>query len=273
MTKLSSLYTFAAVGVLWVAFCGHARGALINHWKFDEVSGSTASDSGSNPLHLTLQGDAQFVTDGVRGQVLALDGVGDYANNSGQPFTSDITHTVAVWVNHFDAGNLSQRWISWGDVGARYFVGPFSGGGPSPGRIHWGFGSASAFFADPDAKPLQNTWQHWAFVRDGASASIYLDGELIETLAVPVSGSISTAGELRIGRQFGTNFEYLNGRMDDLAIWDEALTAYQINQAMNLGAENYLVPEPSSALLLITAALGVLTVLRMRRRNALCSRS
>ena len=78
-------------------------------------------------------------------------------------------------------------------------------------------------------------------------------------------GSIDTTGELRIGRQFATTHVTFTGQMDDMAIWNEPLTKQQINNAMNLGAENYQVPEPSSIVLLLLATLGGLAVLRTRR--------
>lgn len=264
MTKNSFQFTVIGIGVVWLGLCSQAQSTLINHWRFDETGGTTAADSAGS-LHLALQGNAHFATDAAHGQVLALDGNGDYARNPNEPFTSDMPHTVGLWVNHFDPGPLYQGWISWGKwgtSGARYFFGTYSGTG---GRIYAGMGSSTAFFNDSDAKPAQNTWQYWTLVRQGTTASLYLDGELVETLTVSAGGSIDTSTELRIGRQYDANLYYLHGLIDDVAIWNEALTVPQIKSAMALGAENYMVPEPCSAALLLTAVLGVFGASRLRR--------
>jgi hypothetical protein len=241
----SNLFFLIAVGVgiVWLGVGADLYAGLTNHWKLDETSGAAAAADSEGGLHATLQGNAGFVLDAERGgPVLALDGSGDYANNSGEPFTSDGNHTVAVWVNHFDSGTLQQRWISWGAVGGRYFLGPYNSG-----KVSAGIGSSTTFaFTNADAKPVEDTWQHWAFVREGTSSRLYLNGNLVQPLTGSATGAISTSGQLAIGRQYNAA-EYLHGLLDDLAIWNEPLTPTQIQNAMDYGAENYLSPPPEPA--------------------------
>ncbi len=271
MRRTRFLPTVVVAAVASLGLCASAHADLINYWKFDEAAGATAAiDSGtsSNLLNLDLQGNAAFVHDTARGgQVLELDGDGDYASNTGEPFTTDIAHTVGVWVNHFDETDLTQRWLSWGaKSGGRYFLGPNADGSLS-GHIHAGAATWSAFYTQGAAKPAANTWQYWAFVREGTDARLYVDGEHVQTLTVSnVGGSINSAGELRVGQAFADYGQYLNGRMDDLAIWNEALTPEQIISAMNYGAANYMIPEPSSAVLLSFAVMAMLLGLGSRRR-------
>lgn len=267
---MKNAFLLIGIGVAWLGLCRQTHAELINHWKFDETSGATASDSAGS-LNLALQGDSHFAADATRGQVLALDGASDYASNTGEPFTSDGTFTVGLWVNHSDTGNLTQKWMSWGIAGARFFLGPWSGN--SNGCVFGGFGSVNASFNASGAKPLAGDWQYWTLVGDGDRAVLYRDGELLQILTIATSGSISSSGEFRIGRQYGSNEEYLNGLLDDVAIWNEALTPHQIKTAMTLGAENYMVPEPSSAALLLTAVLGGGGVCRWQRPQARRNRS
>jgi len=275
MTKILSLLTAAGVGLAWLGLCGQAHSALINHWKFDEAGGATTAADSAGGLDLALQGDAQFVSDATRGgQVLELNtSKNDYASTtSGVPFASDTTHTVGVWVNYASSGQRYQGLMSWGASGARYFFG--TGGGYNAGRMWTGIGSNTISFTESDANPLQNTWQYWTVVRDGTAASLYLDGELVQTVTGASGGSINTSEELRIGRYYGDFPETSGGKlMDDLAIWDEALEGWQIKSARSLGAENFnIVPEPSSAAF-FTAVLGLLAVLRLRRPRAFRNRS
>jgi len=220
-----------------------ADAGLINHWTFDEAGDATVAVDSAGALNATLASNAAFVLDATRGgPVLDLDAVrSEYASNPGEPFTADRNHTVAAWVRHDSSGALQQRWISWGLAGGRYFVGPYSG------RVTVGIGASTTFtFTDADATPLEDVWQYWAFVRDGTTSRLYVNGNLVQTLTGSASGAIKTSGQLAIGRQYNSG-EYLNGRIDDLAIWDEPLDAAQIQNAMDYGAVNYSGPPAQAA--------------------------
>ena len=263
MTKPSSLITVVSLGIAGLALCGQAHADLINHWQFDEAAGTTVAADSAGSLNLALQGNADFVYDATRGgQVLSLDGADDYASNAVEPFTSDITHTLAVWVKHSDAGKLTQKWVSWGTASGRYFFGPRSNG---DGWIFAGIGNQILVFNEAGAIPSQDVWQYWTLVRDGSNATLYRDGLFVQTLSAANTVAMSTDGEFRVGCQYNTA-EFLHGYIDDLAIWSEALTQEQIISAMNYGAANYMIPEPSSAVLLSFAVMAMLLGLGSRRR-------
>ena len=68
-------------GNLWTS----RTGQLIACWKFDEIEGHNIADSSGNSLDGMLAGDARITGDVERGNVLSLDGDGDYVdcgNNS-----------------------------------------------------------------------------------------------------------------------------------------------------------------------------------------------
>ena len=230
--------------VLFILAGTSVEAGLTNYWSFDEASDASVAADSVGTLDATLAPSAAFVLDAARGgPVLDLDAArSEYASNPGEPFTSDTNHTVAAWVRHDDSGELHQRWISWGLSGGRYFLGPYNSG-----RVSAGIGASTTFaFTDADATPVEGAWQHWAFVREGTSSRLYLNGNLVQTLTSSASGSINTSGQLAIGRQYNAG-EYLNGRIDDLAIWDEPLDATQIQNVMNYGAEYYLAPPVQAA--------------------------
>ncbi len=217
---------------------GWLHADLINHWKFNETNGVTVAADSVGSLPVTLHGNANFVADATRGQVLDLAGtVNDYADNPGEPFTIMIDHTVTVWVNHHDSGSFSGIWLSWGTLGVgRYFLGPYSGNG---GKVIIGQALNTQFFSDPDAAPLLNTWEHWAYVREGSVLRLYRDGEIVQVVTnYNTSGVVGTDSGLQIGRSYD-HLSPLDGRIDDLAIWDEALSQKEIQSAMALGAERY----------------------------------
>jgi beta-galactosidase len=99
-------------GKLW----NFSTGKMVGWWKFDQAKDNHVLDSSGNDLHGRLVGDAKIVSDPVRGNVLGLDGNGDYVNCGNNPafdITGSITITAWIKANTFDArirkdsGNLA----------------------------------------------------------------------------------------------------------------------------------------------------------------------
>ena len=69
-----------------------------------------------------------------------------------------------------------------------------------------------------------NAWSHVAFTFDGTSLRLYVNGTLVRT--TNASGSIAaTTGQLLVGSDSAA---WYRGRLDDLRIYNRALTAAQI---------------------------------------------
>jgi hypothetical protein len=78
---------------------------------------------------------------------------------------------------------------------------------------------------EPDETKYKGQWNHYAFVKGAERAAIYQNGELlIETDDRPPFDIITSA---RFGTFANESFPY-SGLMDDIGIWDEALTDAQI---------------------------------------------
>jgi hypothetical protein len=250
----------------------------IHHWTLD----NTLADSGSvGGLDLSLNGGATLATDGDAGRPgqagsLAIDGSNDAfarAANNGEPFNTDTSHTLVLWAKH-DATTTPQRWISWGNCcqppgNRRYFVGP--GGG---GYVDVGYISTTT----ADGPRPSGSWEHWAIVRDLPNETItyYRDATEVHSSDLgaiadvvepfdPNVGSGDTNRELRIGNQFNdpsVGVEPVNGRLSDVAIFGIALDQSQIAQVMANGAAS--IPEPTSLMLLILGAAGLVQIRRQR---------
>jgi Concanavalin A-like lectin/glucanases superfamily len=82
------------------------------------------------------------------------------------------------------------------------------------------------------ALPL-NTWTHLAATYTGATLTLYVNG--IQAASLAVGGSIATStGALRIG---GNNVwpEWFSGVIDEVRIYNRALSQAEIQSDMNLG--------------------------------------
>ncbi len=83
-----------------------------------------------------------------------------------------------------------------------------------------------------------NTWQHLVMTYDGTSLKAYLNGT--QAASVPASGSISSTSEVMyLGKlPFLPNDFYLGGKLDEVALWNKALTASEISCMYNYGHDN-----------------------------------
>jgi hypothetical protein len=81
---------------------------------------------------------------------------------------------------------------------------------------------------------LGSGWRHLAAVRDGGVLRLYVDGVLVGTSSAFVAGDydLSNAQALLIG--FGAQ-DYFNGRIDDLAVFNTALSQDNITAVYNGG--------------------------------------
>ena len=82
-----------------------------------------------------------------------------------------------------------------------------------------------------------NSWQHYVLTFNGSTLILYRNGSQIGSIAA--TGSINSSGEtFYIGNLlFGTTNFWLDGRMDDVSLWNKALTSSEINCIYNYGID------------------------------------
>ena len=80
------------------------------------------------------------------------------------------------------------------------------------------------------AAAYDNTWHHLALVINGTSLKLYLDGDLVKTYTSTISAGTAGTQNYVIGRYGDYNGHYFTGSIDELAIFEYALTPRQIKQ-------------------------------------------
>lgn len=91
------------------------------------------------------------------------------------------------------------------------------------------------FWTDTPAKARFNTWQHVAWVKNGANLKLYVDGEQVyETNAVPAT--MLPGGEFSVQNRRDYVYEGFIGRMDEFRLWNVARTQDQIKSQMHTRA-------------------------------------
>ena len=213
---------------------------LVGHWKLDESSGTTATDAtGSHNGTLTnFPGDDSQWTTGRLGGALRFDGVDDYVAITG--YTGVLgtgSRTVAAWIKTSSVGHI----ISWGitSAGEKWIF-----------RVQDSSGSAGAIRAEVASGYIVGStpvwdgqWHHVAAVlEDDGSPNVdevrlYVDGKLEMITAVssqPVNTSAAT--DVTIG-SFPISPLYFNGQIDDVRIYDRALSTQEIRLTADLNGD------------------------------------
>jgi hypothetical protein len=197
-------------------------GPLVGHWQLDEANPSDPCvDSSGNGYAGKAKGTT--VVEGKHGKGRSFSGRFDYIEIPAINIPKAIT--VAAWVysdkfvqNGFVVGKnpVNTQW-------ALFFE--------SDGHLKWrGAGADKEIRCAP---PADRNWHHIAARQNGTTASLYVDGVLCATAAVPAIGN--ETGSITVGRFDGGKNYYFNGRIDEVRIYNRALSDNEISQLFTGG--------------------------------------
>jgi len=208
--------------------------ALVGWWKFDEGQGGTAYDWSGHSNHGTLVGGPQWVAGNIEG-ALELDGVDDYVDlNDPQRLQITGNITLAAWIRSAGVGgerNIIAKGYVYsphGEIrlqlnGNSYNVGSIDAGGAAGQHEVFGEGAN----ADIDQ------WVHVAGTYDGTNWNIYRNGQLLNS-AEDAVGAVPVGVGWAIGSRGGDMIDQLFvGQVDDVRIYNRALTEDQIKEIMS----------------------------------------
>lgn len=222
------------VFVLSLLVCNPARAKIVGWWKFDDLAGRTAVDSSGNGYHGAITGTPQWVA-GQLGGALRLSGSSNYVNCGLIPTATNGTGALSFcgWVNRAVAGDhkLCSNRQGSNAVGGGFTCAIYNN------RMEMDLSDATTRILSRDAArptvPPVNTWVHLAWVLDDAANTLklYINGVLSTTATVTQSLGASTQF-FRIGSDSPNVGYYWNGMVDDLRLYDHALSEAEIANAM-----------------------------------------
>ncbi|MBN2314669.1 MAG: LamG domain-containing protein [Sedimentisphaerales bacterium] len=202
--------------------------SVVGLWRFDEASGNIAKDSSGHDYDADLKKNPIWV-EGKFGHALEFQN-GSYleVRNSSQnlSFGGAKPFSITAWVRNQGGGTLMGK-FNGGIIGA--YIVSISGSGTVSFHREvdpWSFSGAKTL---PD-----NDFGHVAVTYDGAIMKIYVNGEFdAEQERGPQN--TDTATPVLIGARFTNNepSEFFNGVLDDVALFDVALTEQQIRDVMS----------------------------------------
>jgi len=254
-----------------------AASTVVGLWRFNDGSGTTAADSsglGNNGILAGSSGNLPTWTTGQAGFGGALLFTNDDLNYTyvsipgstslqiGQTATNAWTITAWAYENSDGTGDFAATYgrIMVIDGGAAFQLESGASGdgelytwseNTTAWQIGWGAGSA--------VTPLLDQWEHWAVVYDGTNLSVYLNGNegpnggAASQAVTAALGFAGYQGAIVIGSELDeTPDRNWNGMLDDVAVFNGALTQDEINTVMSgdfsafLGGPATIISQPQS---------------------------
>lgn len=203
----------------------------------------SADDISGNGNHGTYNGGMGTVADTSNGgsRCYDFDGSNDYIDLSLSSAIGN-TFSVSLWI-YFDAATASTNETFISNDGWR-----------SGGWLAQKHSTPSFRYAEQGAQPfldntgitVNTTWMHLVVVREaGGTVRQYKNGVQLSNTISTFASSI-TRTIVNIGRRYDIASQYLDGRMDDIRIFDRALSTSEITALAS--KRGYEVPAVSGSI-------------------------
>jgi len=204
---------------------------LIGYWKFDN---GQAIDYSINKNNGMIEGAT--LTSNRFGNInksLSFNGVSDYVStNQLFNFNKTDSFSVLLWIN---INNHSHKATAAAGI---------------IGKGHWYDNTWDIFLYNSNAIAFEvsgnptrngivniltpilslNRWHFYSAIYENGSIRIYLDGDLIRTATYNGIGDFNNSNNLLMAMRFNDSSRRLNGMLDDIRIYNRALTLEEIKQ-------------------------------------------
>jgi Concanavalin A-like lectin/glucanases superfamily/Galactose oxidase-like, Early set domain/Bacterial Ig domain/Glyoxal oxidase N-terminus/Galactose oxidase, central domain len=199
---------------------------LVGAWSFDEGAGLAAGDSSTKANHAVVSG-ATWTSDAKFGSALSFDGTNDrvdIADSASLDLTTGMT--LEAWVKPTSTSGWRTALLKERPGGLAYALYASDGTRPT-GLVNVDGGDVGP---SGTAGLGIGAWTHIATTFDGTTQRLFVNGVQVSTRATAGS-MLTSANPLRIGGNAIWN-EWFAGVIDEVRVYDRALTAAQIQADM-----------------------------------------
>jgi hypothetical protein len=210
---------------------------LVSEWRLEEDTGIVAADSfdGNDGTLNGYGSDSNKGVDGKIGKALRFDGVQDYVEVLDNSNLESSEMTMGMWVRPTDWGHTPSGHVSLiskrVDSSSGYFFFKLS----SSNTLNVDFGSSAERWNTGYLPPL-NSWTYLTYTYDGAVGTLYVNGVYESNTLLGNGASIPSASALRIGANSAADNYFFEGDMDEVSIYDRALTLGEVRGLYEIGA-------------------------------------
>jgi len=213
--------------------------------RLNETSGAVADSCSAN--HAVATGTTSVA--GKYGNSRSFNGSSDYfsiAHSSNYNFDTNDNFTISYWLKvpstQNNTGSTSnsifEKWPVSGGVGNPY---PFrcrlynQNAGGNAGKIFCDrYDGTNMPGVTTSGTVNDNQWHHIAFVKNGSSLLLYVDGQLSNSGTDNTSATTTNTSALYVGAKGGSAL-YFTGTLDDIRMDNIARTETDVTEAYNSG--------------------------------------
>lgn len=198
-------------------------------WKFNEKSGLTAANSAAQKLDGTLSGGVSWGP-GPHGNALIFDGTGRVNFGTGPSMDGKTPFTISAWITTEATSTqviVQQRCES--DSTTNGYTGEYQLSVLPQGAVKFMLCGRNTPQCDLQGSIAVNDgkWHNIVAVREGGDQSLYIDGELDNTVTAKEAVMNPTI-RVSVGVDSRDHKSYFKGAIDDLEIWTRALSEEEI---------------------------------------------
>ena len=271
--KSSIIWTVAGLGIILAAT--GAQASLIGNWRFNGDLTSTVDAAQDGVYHGS--GSASFVNSGGH-TMLALDGVDQYvtALGTGALDMDQSSFTLATWLQVLPVPTARREALVAGKADASNLanyaltVDYNNQTDTVAGLLTYGYtrrangnnASRASVLYFEDVTTYLNVVV--TYDQPTQTLALYRNSSLRDSLTGVDYGPIANGGDFYIGRNpFGS---YLHGEIDEIQVYDHAMTGPEVVTLYNGGNGPVPVPEPSTLVL-----VGIAAAFLLGKRRAHCA--
>ena len=226
------------------------------YYKFDSTSGgltnqATSTNGFTDGLGSNVDGTvtgATTSTDKKLGTNSYLFDGNDYVvcgSTSDFNFAHKTGHTVTVafWFKQSNAPSGGEIIVGTASTSTGGSTGFYLGTHTS-GRIFFSLYDGDAttepindYLTGNNIIPDTSNWYHYVFTFDDSNLTIYRNGSQVATTSYTASSTTTgnATNSLTLGKAPNASGNYLDGRLDDMGIWDRVLSTSEISELYNSG--------------------------------------
>ena len=220
----------------------------IAYYSCDEIKDSVLVDASTKANNGILK-NGTALAEGKIGNALKFDGVDDYVQFSSSP-SFDIggnAVTISLWVNlTYLPADLPGAFGPLFDSDADQYV-LYEDKGNNELRFKVSTSASAERPGIPAASLVTGQWLHIVGVYDGTSAKIYLNSKLMDTHNI--TGTVKPGQIAMLGRSGNASASYFKGSIDNVQIFNSALSQFEVTELYKTPKLEPLDPAPSYVLL------------------------
>ena len=206
------------------------KDGLVGWWPFN----GNANDESGNGNHGTVNG-ATLTNDrnGKVNNAYSFDGVDDKIEFPSNNFTN-LQFSISIWINNQTSNKLSAiiGKSNWEDSKSESFLIENS----NSNEIGYGIKGISCEESKWNSvrvnknSSFDNKWQHILLINDGEFTKIYFNSLLVKQTTIIYKNINCLGGQIKIGAWWKNDNLWFNGLLDDIAIYNRALSEQEVKQ-------------------------------------------